>query len=40
MECTIKAPDCADYFGLSIKIDEELDNGYLLVFDIANQQVS
>lgn len=40
MECTIKAADCADYFGLAIKTDEDLDHGYLLAFNIANQQVS
>lgn len=40
MECDIKAADCGDYFGISIKTDEDLDNGYLLAFNIAGQQVS
>ena len=29
MECNIKASDCADYFGLTINTDEDIDNGYL-----------
>ena len=40
MECNIKATDCADYFGLTINTDEDIDNGYLLAFNRATQAVS
>ena len=40
MECNIKASDCADYFGLTINTDEDIDNGYLLAFNRATQAVS
>ena len=40
MECNIKASDCADYFGLTINTDEDIDNGYLLVFNRAAQSAS
>ena len=40
MECNIKASDCADYFGLTINTDEDIDNGYLLVFNRAAQAAS
>lgn len=40
MECQIKASDCADYFGLTINTDEDIDNGYLLAFNRATQMVS
>ena len=36
----IKASDCADYFGLTINTDEDIDNGYLLAFNRATQAVS
>lgn len=38
-ECTIKANDCGDYFGIALKTDDDLDHGYLLAFDIAAQRV-
>lgn len=37
-ECDIKANDCGDYFGITLKTDDELDNGYLLAFEIAGQR--
>lgn len=40
MECNIKASDCADYFGITINTDEDVDNGYLLAFSRGNQMVS
>lgn len=40
LECNIKASDCADYFGLTINTDEDIDNGYLLAFNPATQMVS
>lgn len=40
MECDIKASDCADYFGLTINTDEDVDHGYLLAFNRAAQMVS
>ncbi|MBS1335485.1 MAG: glycosyl hydrolase, partial [Blautia sp.] len=40
IECNIKASDCADYFGLTINTDEDIDNGYLLAFNRATQAVS
>lgn len=40
LECNIKASDCADYFGLTINTDEDIDNGYLLVFNRAAQAAS
>ena len=40
MECNIKASDCADYFGISINTDEDIDNGYLLVLNRATQAAS
>lgn len=40
MECNIKASDCADYFGISINTDEDIDNGYLLVLNRATQATS
>lgn len=39
-ECNIKASDCADYFGITINTDEDIDNGYLLVFNRAAQMAS
>ncbi|MCD8364097.1 MAG: family 43 glycosylhydrolase [Lachnospiraceae bacterium] len=40
LECNIKVSDCADYFGLTINSDEDIDNGYLLAFNRAAQAVS
>ena len=40
MECNIKASDCADYFGISINTDEDIDNGYLLVLNRSTQAAS
>lgn len=40
MECNIKASDCADYFGLVINADDDIDNGYLLVLNRATQAAS
>lgn len=37
MECDIKASDCADYFGLTINTDDDIDNGYQLAFSRAAQ---
>lgn len=40
MECTIKACDCADNFGITINTDEDIDNGYQLTLNRAMQLAS
>ena len=39
-ECNIKASDCADYFGITINTDDDIDNGYLLVLNRGTQAAS
>lgn len=39
-ECNIKASDCGDYFGIAINTDDDIDKGYLLVFNYATQTAS
>lgn len=38
-ECDIRASDCGDYFGFSLKTDDDMDEGFLLAFDISAQRV-
>jgi len=37
-ECDINAADCGDYFGIALKMDDDLDCGYLLAFEVAGQR--
>ena len=39
-ECDVLPTDIGDYFGITLKTDEDLDKGYLLVFDYAMQRLS
>lgn len=38
-ECDIKANDCGDYFGFCLKTDDDMDEGFLLAFEMAGQRV-